>query len=689
MFVFKAAVVGAGTMGGEIAQAIAAADIDVVLKDIDQKFVDHGIDKAREVTKGQLDKLVSKEKLTQEQADARLDEVMGRIEGTTDYSSFGDVDFVIEAAPERMEIKQAVFAELDEVTPGHAIISSNTSSLSITEMGEATLRPDKVVGFHFFYPASIMPLLEIVRGEDTSDETISAAFNFAQAIKKQPIVCEEVPGFVVNRILNSSVAEVWREQEEKGLSIKAIDEGIAAANAAPMGPFILTDFLGLDTVLHVAEHLRDSYGDRFYVHGGMQKLVSEGKLGVKTGGEGAYKDGEPNLDGDADPDVDELVEMFSLKALVEACLLLEEGVCTVREIDLGMMAGAGLDPRRGLLPPFAKADATGLDVVLEKLENLAEKYPDRFTVPVTLRRLVAQGRLGPATGQGFYAYPHPDDGDQTDTVKLETRDDGVAVVWLANLPMNSISPQVIVDLRTVWEKLKADGETRAIVIASAAPFGMVFSAGADIKAFTKMDEAGGRGPDRRRPRTAARVRDRGDRHDRRRQLARLRRRLRAGDGLRPADRRGVGGVRPARGEARDHPRLRRDPAAAAPRRSPEGTRDEHGRRPDHRRRGLRDRPRQRPRTRSRAVRHGARLRPPAGGTGPDRDRADQEGLPQGRPRRGHRGREGRVRRRLLQRGRQGGNQRVPGQAGAEVEREEGSIGSDRDGPAGAAAFSRS
>src|SRR5918997_1185632 len=138
MFVFTAAVVGAGTMRGEIAQAIAAADIPVVLKDIDQKFVDHGLERAREVTKGQRDRLVSKEKLTQEQADARLDEVMGRIEGTTSYEGFGDVDFVIEAAPERMEIKEAVFAELDDVTPGHAILASNTSSLSVTTIGEAT-----------------------------------------------------------------------------------------------------------------------------------------------------------------------------------------------------------------------------------------------------------------------------------------------------------------------------------------------------------------------------------------------------------------------------------------------------------------------------------------------------------------------------------------------------------------------
>src|SRR3954452_1969341 len=136
MFVSKAAVVGAGTMGGEIAQAIASSDIPVVLKDIDQKFVDHGLEKAREVTKGQLDRLVSREQLTQDQADARLEEIMGLIEGTTSYDGFGDVDFVIEAAPEKMYIKEKVYADLDEVTPGHAILASNTSSLSISEMGE-------------------------------------------------------------------------------------------------------------------------------------------------------------------------------------------------------------------------------------------------------------------------------------------------------------------------------------------------------------------------------------------------------------------------------------------------------------------------------------------------------------------------------------------------------------------------
>jgi enoyl-CoA hydratase/3-hydroxyacyl-CoA dehydrogenase len=498
MFVFKAAVVGAGTMGGQIAQTIAAAGIPVVLKDIDEQLVQAGLDEARNVTAGQVGKLVERGKLTPEQGEAQIAEIVGRIEGTTSYAGFGTVDFVIEAVPERMEIKQAVFAELDAATPGHAILASNTSSLSITEIGEATLRADKVVGFHYFYPASVMPLIEVVEGEETSQETLTTAVTFAQAIRKQPITCAEVPGFVVNRILNAGTSEIWRAQEQQGLSIKLIDEGVGAANVVPMGPYFLVNLLGLDTVLHVAEHLADSYGpERFYVPKGMQKLVSEGKLGAKTGGDGFYNPtGEPNLSGEGEPDVAELVELLTLKTFVEACLVLEEGVAVHRDIDFGLMAGAGLDPRRGLMPPFMKADVEGLDTVLERLENAQERHGERFEPPRILRRLVAQGRLGQKSGQGFYAYPQPDADDAapaTQVVKLETdrrsaSGEGVAIAWLANGQMNSIAPTVIEDLGTVWKAAKESG-VRALVIASSNPF--LYSAGADIKAFTTMDEAGG------------------------------------------------------------------------------------------------------------------------------------------------------------------------------------------------------
>jgi enoyl-CoA hydratase/3-hydroxyacyl-CoA dehydrogenase len=490
MFVFKAAVVGAGTMGGQIAQTIAAAGIPVVLKDIDEALVQAGLQEAANVTRGQIGKLAEKGKITAEQAEAQIEEILGRIHGTTSYESFGDVDFVIEAVPERIEIKQAVFAELDACTPGHAILASNTSSLSITEIGEATLRPEKVVGFHYFYPASIMPLIEIVEGDETSAETVTAAITFAQAIRKQPITCAEVPGFVVNRILNSGISEVWREQEEKGLSIKQIDEGVGAAGVVPVGPYFLVNLLGLDTVLHVAEHLVESYGEeRFYVPKGMQRLVADGKLGAKTGNDGFYDPhGEPNISGENEPDVAELVELLSLKTFLEACLVLEEGVATHRDIDFGMMAGAGLDPRRGLLPPFMKADSEGLDTILERMESAQERYGERFTPPTILRRLVAQGRLGQKSGQGFYAYPQPDAEQPAEVVKLETRGEGVAIAWLANGQMNSISPQVVEDLQKVWSKVKASG-VRALVIASSNPF--LYCAGADIKAFTTMDESSG------------------------------------------------------------------------------------------------------------------------------------------------------------------------------------------------------
>jgi 3-hydroxyacyl-CoA dehydrogenase len=283
MFVFKAGVVGAGVMGGEIAQVIAAAGVPVVLKDVDTKFVDAGLEKAREVTQGQVAKLVKKGKLSEEDAAAQAERILSLIAGTTEYDEFGDVDFVIEAVPEKMEIKHSVFAELDAVTPGHAILASNTSGLSITEIGDATQRPDKVVGFHFFWPASVMRVIEVIEGDDTSPETLQAATTFAQSIKKMPIRAAECAGFVVNRILLSTASEIWRYQDETGLPVEAIDEFIKERAQMPMGPFRVADMSGLDTVVKVARDMREHYGDRFYVHKGMEERLERGELGAKSG----------------------------------------------------------------------------------------------------------------------------------------------------------------------------------------------------------------------------------------------------------------------------------------------------------------------------------------------------------------------------------------------------------------------
>jgi enoyl-CoA hydratase/3-hydroxyacyl-CoA dehydrogenase len=187
----------------------------------------------------------------------------------------------------------------------------------------------------------------------------------------------------------------------------------------------------------------------------------------------------------AEVSTERLVERFSLKAFVESCLVLEEGVATIRDIDLAMMTGFGIIP-----PPFARADASGLDEVLSSLERARSEWGDAFDPPLILRRLVAQGRLGQKSGQGFFPYPRPDDGfDQGEVVKLQTLD-ATAIAWLDNPPANSISAQLIEELARVWEHVDGSSGIRALVIASANP--MLYCAGADIKSFSGMDEAGGR-----------------------------------------------------------------------------------------------------------------------------------------------------------------------------------------------------
>ncbi|HXW76306.1 MAG TPA: 3-hydroxyacyl-CoA dehydrogenase family protein [Candidatus Eremiobacteraceae bacterium] len=275
MYIFKCAVVGAGAMGGEIAQVISWSGLPVVLKDVDQKALDHGMATARAIYQRRVDK----GKLTK----AEMDEKLALISPTLSYDEFGDVDFVIEAVPEKLEIKKSVFAELDRVCQSTAILATNTSALSITALAAATKRPTQVVGFHFFNPASVMKLIEVVSGAQTSQDTMETAVSFAEELRKIPVKVKECAGFVVNRVLMASMIEILRAQEELHVPYDQVDALVQAKGGVPMGPFLLADMLGLDIALDVAGTLEKAYGPRFAAPKELRDLVAAGKLGVKTG----------------------------------------------------------------------------------------------------------------------------------------------------------------------------------------------------------------------------------------------------------------------------------------------------------------------------------------------------------------------------------------------------------------------
>ncbi len=280
MYIFKVAVVGAGTMGAEIAQVVSWSGLPVVLKDIDQEFVDRGMSKIRQIYQRRVDR----GKMTQRE----MEEKMALVIPTTGFEEFKDVDLVIEAIPEKMPLKKQLFAELDRVCPSTTIFASNTSALSITEMGEATKRPERVAGLHFFYPASFMKLVEVIQGKHTSEETMDTLVDFATELRKLPVRVKECPGFLVNRVLMAAMGEALAFQEETKVPPEEIDAVIKSGGGVPMGPFTLSDTLGLDIVLDVAHTLHEAYGERFAPTQSLINLVQSGKLGVKSG-EGFYK----------------------------------------------------------------------------------------------------------------------------------------------------------------------------------------------------------------------------------------------------------------------------------------------------------------------------------------------------------------------------------------------------------------
>ena len=272
----KIFVIGAGTMGAGIVQAFAQKGYEVIVRDIKDEFVERGISG---INKG-LTKLVAKGKITEEDKEA----ILSRITGTTDLALAEDCDLVIEAAVENMEIKKTIFAELDGICKESTILASNTSSLSITEVASATKRPDKVIGMHFFNPAPVMKLVEIIRGMATSQETFDAVKELSVAIGKEPVEVDEAPGFVVNRILIPMINEATFILQEGIASVEDIDTSMKYGANHPMGPLALGDLIGLDVCLAIMDVLYNETGDSKYRASNLlRKYVRAGYLGRKAG----------------------------------------------------------------------------------------------------------------------------------------------------------------------------------------------------------------------------------------------------------------------------------------------------------------------------------------------------------------------------------------------------------------------
>lgn len=280
MSIKKMAVLGAGQMGNGITQVAACAGYDVTMIDIEQAYVDRGL----ATIEKSLAKLVSKERMTQEDADA----ARGRISTSVDRADCADCDLVVEAVPEILELKQSIFAELDGICKPETILASNTSSISISTIAEATNRPDRVIGMHFMNPVPIMKLVEIINGKATSNATNASVIEASATMGKTALSCNDAPGFVSNRILCPMLNEAILTLQEGVAEPEAIDGIMKLGMNHPIGPLALSDLIGLDTVLHIMNVLHHGMGDDKYAPAQLLiDMVEQGKLGRKTG-EGFY-----------------------------------------------------------------------------------------------------------------------------------------------------------------------------------------------------------------------------------------------------------------------------------------------------------------------------------------------------------------------------------------------------------------
>jgi 3-hydroxyacyl-CoA dehydrogenase/enoyl-CoA hydratase/3-hydroxybutyryl-CoA epimerase len=391
----SAAVLGAGVMGGGIAHLLADKGVTVVMKDIGLPGLEIGVQSALSLFK----KSLKRKSINHRQFEQKLN----RISPTTTYDGFKGAEVVIEAVIEKMEIKQSVLKELENFVHDDCVIATNTSSLSVTKMQSVMRKPERFAGMHFFNPVHRMPLVEVIRGEQSSDQAVSQIFQFSKQIGKTPIVVKDSPGFLVNRLLMPYLTEAAIMVSE-GVRIEEMDPAMLDFGM-PMGPIELIDEVGLDVGEKVGHILHDAFGDRMSTPNTFAKLLDQKRLGKKTGSGFYLYSGKDKKEKTLDPNIysllgvnpvngkipaEEIVARCVFSMINEAARCLEEKVVeTPADVDLGMIMGTGFPPFRGGLLRYA--DAYGVAKVVARLEELEKKYGMRFAPSEALKKVAQKG----------------------------------------------------------------------------------------------------------------------------------------------------------------------------------------------------------------------------------------------------------------------------------------------------------
>jgi enoyl-CoA hydratase/3-hydroxyacyl-CoA dehydrogenase len=459
------AVIGAGTMGHGIAEVAALAGFSTVLYDVETRFLDAGLEKI----KWSLSKLAEKGAITSK----RAEQVGAGIVWTTDLGEVARCDLIIEAAPENLDLKKGLFSRLD-VLAKDSLLATNTSSIPISEIAAATRKPDRVVGIHFFNPPVIMPLVEVIRGAKTSDESIRRAVEFCRRLGKHVVVCEkDVPGFIVNRVLGPMMNEAAWVVARGEASIQQVDSCCVYKAGLPMGLFELADYTGIDVIYAASQTMKSRDLGALPVAPILGEMVKAGKHGRKTGeGFYTYSTGRASYTRAEGESLDPL--LFFSVGINSAAWLLRNGVCTKEDLDSSVKLGLGFP--EGMLQ---LADAWGIDRVVAVLRRKQAAHGDAYAPDPLLVQMVDRGDRGASTGRGFYDYSSKD--TKLDEIVLKK---APPIAWITlNRPHrhNTITPKMMDELEAVSNDLARDGAVRVVVISGEG--GKAFSAGADLTAF--------------------------------------------------------------------------------------------------------------------------------------------------------------------------------------------------------------